>query len=270
MASPNTYSGGAGGASGADLATVSPLIMSGSVVYLDSDTGDDSYTGLERVKPVATLAQAITNSSNNGVISVFANHQETLTAKQTISLTGLSIVGEGTGSNRPKFTRNVDDELFDVTGAGLLLDNLYFVASGTSSTNGRVRIASADTEIYNCYFECGANDDGPSVEYITGAGQARIEETMFVSTASLVTAQPDSAIKVTNAMSDLRLKSVTLDGGDTGWAHPYAVNGAAAVTRLRALNVHLLNDSDVTLATGTVGYFHPGNTSGSARLVWAS
>lgn len=270
MAAPNTYSSGAGGASGAELATISPLIMSGTIVYLDSVTGDDAYTGLERVKPVATLAQAVTNSSNNGIIDVFAGHQETLTAVQTIGLTGLSIVGEGTGGNRPKFTRNVDDEMFDVTGAGLLLDNLYFVASGTSSTAGRVRIASVACEVTNCYFECGANDDGPSVEFITGAGQARIEDTTFISTATLVTAQPDSAIKVTNAMSDLVLKNVTLNGGSTGWAQPYAINGAAAVTRLRATKVHMLGDSDATFATGNAGYFHPQTTSGSARIAWAA
>jgi len=95
-------------------------------------------------------------------------------------------------------------------------------------------------------------------------------DTTVISTATAPSDQPESAIKVTNAITDLWINNLTINGGSSGWANPYAFNGAAAVTVFRALQVSLLNDSDVTLATGTTGWIQVGTTSGSARVVWAA
>jgi hypothetical protein len=39
---------------------------------------------------------------------------------------------------------------------------------------------------------------------------------------------------------------------------------------MRGLNVDLLNNSDVTFATGTTGYFAVRYATGSARVVWTA
>jgi hypothetical protein len=199
-----------------------------------------------------------------------SGHVETLTAAQTLGKTDLKLLGEGSGSNRPRFTRNGDVNMFDVTAAGFVCWNIYFPASTSASTKSRLRTAAAMTEVRDCYFECGASDTGPSFETITGASQVIARGTSFVSTATVLTSQPHSAIKVTNAITDLELENVSLDGGTVGWSNQHAFNGAAAITRLRGLNVDLLNNSDCTLATGTSGYLTIRYATGSARVVWTA
>lgn len=272
MASPNLHTNGVGGTSGSTLATVSPLYTSGEIWYLHSPSGSDAASprGKERIRPLATLAQALTNAGNNDIIVAMSGHTETLAAITTIAETGLSIIGEGTGSSRPQFIRNVNDELFDITGAGVMLDNLYFPASTTATALGKVRCATAGCIFRNLYFEASTSDDGPQLEFITGAGQALVEGCTFISTAASPADQPATGIQITNAMSDLWMDQVILDGGSSGWANPYALVGTGAVTRLRCTNLDLLRDSDVTLATGTVGYVHVRTKSGSARVVWAA
>lgn len=273
MASPNLYQNGVGGTAGATLATVSPLYCSGDVWYVHSGTGSDAASprGKERIRPLATLAQALTNAAAGDIVVCLSGHAETLTSSETFAEAGIVVVGEGSGASRPRFTRNADVVMFNVTAAGVSFHNIFFPISGTSSTLSRVKFAAANCSLVGCYFECGANDDGPSVETVTGASQIRIAgSTYFVSTVTDVTTQPESAINITNALTDLEMDTVIFDGGSSGWADPYAFNGAAAITRLRAVNVDLLGDSDMILATGTSGYVAPRNKSGSARIVWAA
>lgn len=272
MASPNVYPTGAGGSSGSTLATAYPLLCSGSIWYVSSSAGTDAASprGKERIRPLATLAQAITNAAANDIIVCMSGHTETLTAVQTIATAGLTILGEGTGNDRPRFTRNVNDFLWDITGAGVTIDNIYFVASSTATTSAKVRTAGATTIINNCYFQQGANDTGPALQFITGAGTARITSTTFISSATAVSAQPESAVKVTNALTTMDMDTVVFDGNTTGWSNVYAFSGDAAITRLRAVNIDLLNDSDMILATGTVGHVTIRNKTGSARVVWTA
>jgi hypothetical protein len=273
LASPNIYSAGIGGTSGADLATVSPLYASGQAWYVLSTTGVDgaSPAGLDRQKPLATLAQAVTNSAAGDVIVCLSTHVETLSSAQTIAKADLKLLGEGSGSNRPRFTRAADINMFDVTAGGFVCWNIYFPeTTTTASTKSRLRTAAAMTVVRDCYFECGVKDTGPAFETITGASQILVRDTSFVSTAGSLTTQPHSAIKVTNALTDLELEAVSLDGSTYGWSNQHAFNGAAAVTRLRGLNVDLLNNSDATFATGTTGYFAVRYATGSARVVWTA
>ncbi len=274
MASPNVYSSGIGGTAGSALALVSPLLTSGSVWYVKASTGSDAASprGKERVRPLATLAQACTNAAAGDVIVLLEGHAEVLTSSQTFGTAGVVVLGEGSGASRPRFTRSGDIILFDVTAAGVEFNNVYFVAStGTISTKSRVRMAGVNDRVIGCYFESGATyDTGPQLEYITGASQAVVENTYFTSTSTDVTLQPESAIKITNAVTDLRLSNIVLDGGSSGWSNPYAFNGNAALTRVRGINVDLLGDSDVIFATGTSGTLHVRNRSGSARVVWTA
>jgi len=272
VASPNIYSTGIGGSTGSALVTASPLFASGSIWYVSSSTGSDAASprGKERIRPLATLSQAHTNATAGDIIVCLSGHSETLTSGITFNKAGITVIGEGTGSSRPKFTRNFDGVMFDVTAAGVTFESVYFVASGTASTSARLRTAGARGVVSTCYFEHGTNDTGPGLELITGADEFGIDNTTFISTSTSVSSQPESALKVTNAVSDLHMSTVTFDGGSSGWSNPYALNGAGAITRIKALNVDLLKDSDVTFATGTTGYFVTREKSGSARIVWAA
>lgn len=269
MASPNNYKTGAGGSTGDSLATASQLDLSGHIWYVHSVTGSDAASprGRERVRPLATLAQAYTNAAAGDIIDLLSGHTETLTASQTLAKAGLRIVSEGTGSSRARFTCNGAVVMFDITAAGTLLGNLYFVQSATAPTPARVQVAAAGCNVRGCYFECGANDTVEAMRLASGADHFGLRDTTFISTATSVTAQPESAIAVTAAISDLTLDNVVLDGGTTGWSNPFTFDGQAAITRLAATNLDLLRDSDMTVATGSVYTVGIRNRSGSARVV---
>lgn len=273
MASPNIYTGGIGGSAGSTLATATRFIASGDVWYVSSSSGSDAASprGRDRARPLATLAQAYTNAAAGDTIVLLSGHTETLSASQTLGKAGLNIIGEGAGSNRPHFTSNAAMVMFDVTAAGVFIDNIWFSASTTAApSTARVKVTATAFWMANCYFECGTLDTVCSLEFATGAGQARVEDTTFISTSTSAASQPESAIKVTNAMSDLWLEGVTLNGGSSGWSNPFALNGAAAITRIKAIDLRCLNDSDITFATGTTGYVAERDPSGSVRIVWTA
>lgn len=264
MSSIQAYPNGAGGSTGADLAVLKPAYYSGNVWYLGNATAgnSDANAGTERSAPLATLSQAYTNAAAGDTIVILASHAQSLGSAQTLGKIGLAVVGEGSGGMRPSFTCTAGIAMFDVTAAGVLIDNLYFPAS-TSAPTARVRTNSVFTRINRCQFDCGASDTTRAVEFITGAGQCSIRGTTFTATA----ATPASAIEVLNAMSHLEMDSVTFDGGAFGWSG-YAFKGTAAVTALSATRMNRLSGSHVTLATGGTGKWYDGVTTTDARMVW--
>lgn len=269
MASVN-YPNGAGETSGDELVTSHPLTVSGAIWYVNSATGVDAGgdRGKERVRPLATLAQAHTNASAGDVIVLAENHAQVLTSTQTFNKAGITVVGAGSGLTRPHITRGADIEMFDVTAAGVQFRNLFFPASSVASAlKHKVRIASSGCQVINCYFQCSVNDQRESLQLITGAGEITVRDTFFVSTSTDPQNPPDSAMGVQNDMAGLHMDSVVFDGGDSGWGEPYALTFTGIVTRLDAVNIDLLNDSDALVSAST-GWWTTRNASGSARVVW--
>src|SRR5688572_14864661 len=186
MASPNIFSAGlnlagtvfANGPTTLRLA--GQVYLSGAVQWLDTISGDNANTGTRPEQPVKTLAQAVTNSTHNGVIVIGAGSAETLTGAQALGLNHLSIFGCGTGSSRPRYTCGGAVAMFDVT-APTWIEGIYFPASTAAPTN-RIGIGGAGTTVKDCYFECGANDTTRAVT--VAASYARLDGCSFVATAS--------------------------------------------------------------------------------------
>lgn len=265
MASPYVYEH-SGGTLGARLATRRRIYSSGRRWYVSSVNGVDAAgtRGLERQRPLATIAQAHTNLSAGDSIVCLEGHLETLTSAQTFDKAGVRVYGEGAGSSLPRFTCNGAIAMFDVTAAGVWFEAIYFPQSSTAPTC-RVRIATAGCQVVSCTFECGANDTASALKFVTGAGQCRVASSTFKSTGTALGSEPAIGIEVANAMSDLELNTVIFDGGTVGWSD-FAFKGTAAVTRLIGIDCDFINNSDFYLATGSIYEFHPRNTGGSARM----
>jgi hypothetical protein len=180
----------------------------------------------------------------------------------------LWVVGEGSGSSRPKFTCAGTIAMFDITAAGVAIDNVYFPSS-TAVPTARIRTASTETIIRSCYFECGASDTASALRTVTGAGQLLVKDTTFVSTATAIASLPSVAFEVVNAITDIDMDNVTFQGGTYGWSD-YAFKGGAAVTRLDAINLDLLSGSDFSLATGSSYRIHVRSQSGASKVVIAA
>jgi hypothetical protein len=268
MASIRSYVNGAGGSTGAPLATAKPLLTSGVIYYVGNATtgASDSNTGTERTLPWLTSSHAQATVSNNDIVVYLAGHAETIASQVAWTQTGISLVGEGAGSTKPRFTCGAAITMFPFSGAGAFLDNLTFPAS-TVAAAVRVQTTVAGGRFSRLTFECGANDTNPSLSLSgTGATNVTITDTTFTATA----ASAGFALNNSGAIADLTLDNVSFDAGSFQWlgTNATAWNVPAAVTRLRATNISLLNGSNITLVTGTTGYIEPPATTGDSQINW--
>lgn len=265
MASPYLYES-VGGSVGPAMVTEGPWRDSGQRWYVKNGSGSDAVSprGLDRVRPLATLAQAVTNAAAGDVIIFLENHQETLAVAQTLSK-ALYLASEGSGSSRAQFIAAGAIAMFDITAAGVRVENIYFPQS-TAAPTARIRSAAAETQILACDFDCGASDTASALKFVTGAGTARVEDCQFLSTGTALTAQPAIGLEVANAMTGLDVVNCNFDGGSVGWSD-YACKIGAAVTRFFASDLSLLADSDLIIATGSTYRIHILNATGSARAV---
>lgn len=222
----------------------------------------DANAGTERTKPLLTSAQANTNAAVGDTVVYLASHNEVISTAVVLAHAGLSLVGEGTGLSVPRFTCGATIAMFDITGAGIVLDNLYFAAS-TAVPTARVRVASVGCDLNALQFDCGTSDTVRALSLITGCATIRINNSRFTSVATGAA----TGMEVVNAVSDISMNNDTFDGGSFGWSSS-ALLGTAAVTRLRAKRQFLLSGSNVTLATGTTGTFNVIGASGDSAVNW--
>lgn len=257
MASPKIYPGGfnlsgtvfSGGPS---LLAYYPSYLSGLVQWVDTISGSNVNAGTEPELPVATLAQAFTNSAANGTIIIGAGSSESLGASQSLATAGLSVIGCGTGSSMPRYRCTGAGFAMLAAGAsGVLIQNIYFPAS-TAVPTSRVTMSATAGEVRDCVFECGASDTGSTLIVSAGSTSTRIRNCTFTATAS----RPGVALDITTP-TDVIVQDVTVSGGSYGWTGA-AGNGAAvqfgAVTRLRIDNLQLTNRSDVIGTTTGASY----------------
>jgi hypothetical protein len=275
MASPNIYTSGIGGTVGAELALQKPLFTSGNIYYVSSVTGASGNTGKERNRPYDSFANLIASLAAGDIVVLLSGHTETL-ASSALTLAGVTIVGEGSGTNAPYLYHTITDTTYalSASGAGVHFYNINFAK--TSSTTGSavpiLQISGAGCVVGDgCTFTLGEGSRSIGLELVTGATNTRIQGATFTSAATTISSVgPSSAIKVTNAVTDLTLIDLTIDGGLYGWSNPYAISVAGAVTRLFARGTTLIGDSDVSIVTGSTGLYTSSGTGGSNRVVWAA
>jgi hypothetical protein len=265
---------GLGESTGAGWANAKPVNLSGTAYYVDSATGNNSYDGTSRLAPVATLAQAVSDASSGDVIVLMDGHTETLTAVLNINK-NLTIVGGGRTDGKPtvKFTMNnaANAIMFNITGTGtpayVRLHNVWIEENLQANTGARIA-STCDTLFHmsSCYFECGQHDDGAALLLESSAGTALIENTTFISTATLNSARPHSAIQTSGTIYSVIMNGVIVDGGTVGFAEQYPVDlDDNAATDVFAISCSLLRGADMQASptAGTSSFINAQTTSGA-------
>lgn len=263
------HPGGLGETLGDDLLTGGPLIVAAEVWWVHHD-GDDANDGREKLAPLATLAQAISNATSGDIIVCLDGHAETLTAPVVISKR-LIIAGAGQSSSKPtvKFTPNMaSDSMFEATVAGVELRNLWIEENLQANDEARIDVTAARFRMIGCYVECNGFDDNNALLLAATSGDYQILNTTFVSTATAASALPAQAVYVSTAAVRLLMKGVVFDGGTVGFVDGYAYEEAAAVTLLEAEAVSLLRGADMRVHDDTVGYVQTTTASRSPRVDW--
>jgi hypothetical protein len=266
MSSPNIYSAGlnlAGTVFANGPATLQldgATYLSGSVQWLDTISGNNVNAGSLPELPVATLAQAVTNSAANGVIVIGAGSSESLVGSQALSLAGLSIFGCGTGSSRPRYTCTGAVDMWSVGATGVWIEGIYFPAS-TAVATSRIKANSDGLTVKDCYFECGASDTNRALSF-SGGNFCRADGCSFVVTAS----RPATGLEVVNSVTDTVIVDCVFDGGSYGWTS-YALKVSNSATRVRLMGNTFSNRSDLGFTVTGASYQLFGNDMGGTSNV---
>jgi hypothetical protein len=264
------YPNGAGETLGDTLVTCRPLYTSGNIWYVNSNGGVDAATpaGQNREKPLATLVQAFINANDNDIICLMTGHTETLVAPLDLTRK-VTIVGGGSAGGKPtvKIYQLASESSITIDSPNIEIRNVWFPPGG--ATSPRIDVSGASFRMIGCYMECGPNDLVPGVRFETGADRARIVNTTIISTATSVSAQPESAIAIQDAISDLELDGLVLSGGTVGFSNYNAFDSADnAITRLKGQSVSLLLGADMHLNAATTGWLNVQTSTGGARVQW--
>jgi len=268
------YPNGIGGtAPGDSLDLARPLQTTGNVWYVSSLIGFDaaSPAGQNREKPLATLAQAVTNSASDDFIVFLPGHSETLTAAQSIAKR-LTLIGEGTTSGKPSVsfrTNAAVSALFTLSGTNIELRNIYFPEAQQTNSLVKIQWTGQFGRVVGCYFELGAKDTAGALQ-LNGSDQLRVDGSTFISTATLVTAQPGYAIKSASALVDLEISNTVFSAGTVGFSNFAAVDLTFnPATRCRITGLSLLLGADVAMGASATGYVNVQLSTGGSRVTWS-
>lgn len=246
--------------SGADSFIQDHFVGSGAVHWVDSVNGNDSNTGTEGA-PLATLAQAITNTTaNNGdVVLIKSGHAEVLAAPIAINKAGLRIFGIGNGTAAPSFTVAAAIDGLSVTAADVEINNLYFPAGTTAINTARINVSAARVLIKNCRFNCGAFDTN-TITLATGADSCELDSVSMTVTAD----GPDSGVVVEDDLAGFRMANCSFNGGSANF-DVAAVYSTAAPLNYRLDSITLANDAGMAFtnpaAKGVIGNLAAGDGS---------
>lgn len=265
------YPNGAGGTVGDQLDTCKPLQTSGNIWYVSSAIGTDAAApaGQNREKPLATIAQAVTNSAADDIIVCLQGHTESLAAGQSLAKS-LTIIGEGTTAGKPgvSFLNNAPAAtLFVISASNCELRNLYFPENTQTNAGVKVTVGGSSARIVGCYFEQGAKDTGEGIR--VGADNLRVDNTTMISTGVLRSAQPLAAIRViSGAITGLEFTGLTVSAGTVGFSNYAAVDLSAtvALTKFKALGLSLLLGADMELPATWTGWLNCQLATGGSRV----
>ncbi len=270
---------GIGGTVADALITAKPLVYSGEIWYVDSQTGDAAFSGKDRKFPLATIQQAVTalGTGQNNIIVCLDGHTEDISAAITIDKR-MTISGDGQNSNVPtvELSNGFTANMFTVTSTHVKFRNLRFrMQTGGTSAFAYVESAQDALTFLGCHFDMNERTLGSGVSQLTGADNWRYDNCKFeqFDTTSPPVARSRPAILVGGAITGLTMTNCVFDGGVNGFQNaggePYAFDSSAGViTDMDVLDMSLLRGSDFAVATTTTGHIGPAITTGSSRIIW--
>lgn len=242
-----------------------PLLKSaglGQVFFVNSNGGGSTSSGgLTPETAFTTLASAIAAATANqgDIIYLMPGHNENIGNEQiTINKAGVTIIGLGEGTARPRFDFDHANASIDITANGVILQNITLLPSVTDVLIGiDVNAAVTDTQLLD--IESLPGEDGAGVDEFAltvdikaGCTRTWIEGCIFTQHASAVGVL--ACVRLTGASDLVVIKDCRMWSAGTGLLAP--INGITTLsTRLTIENCILVADNEpgVELLTGTTG-----------------
>lgn len=272
----NHLANGVGETVGDDLATTSPIYMSGNVWWVDSTNGVDaaSPAGRNKEEPLQTLSQAVTNAASGDIIYLVSGHVDTLTSALAISKS-LTIVGVGTTSGKPAAqvrNNSAAASMISINTSGIRVEfrNVYFPAQVQSNSATKFSLAQGNVRFVGCYFEANVFDTAAVITLPTTGTESSVEfiNCTIISTGASRTSQPLIGISGTLITGHLVLDGTTISDGTYGWSGDSAVTvtGAGATETVRGVGVNLLLGATISLPSAR-SWVRMGTVTGQSRVV---
>jgi len=267
---------GIGEALGDALVTAATFRTDGVVLYVHH-TGSDAYDGLDRVKPKATVGGAVSAAFAGDTVVLLPGHTETVMAQIAVPYR-INLIGSGASGGIPTPTLTWGGAssvaMLDVTADGVLIGGIRFAPSTvTGTTTACIFVEANYFTLRGCYIECGANDDyGVVVETLMSAGT--IEDTTFISTATVVTAQPVVAVyflasPAESGSEGWYFDNVTFDGGTAGFSNFSAYDDTLSRSDLKLYEgVTLANGADMAIMAESNGVLNVVDSESGGMVDW--
>lgn len=259
------YSDGIGGSTGDSLVSASPLLATG-VLYVDSVTGSDSYDGVQRSRPKATLAGAYAAAANGYVIVLLSTHSEQIASVVTVSLKNITIVGEGSSGGYPTAVLGGGNNVrITFSGDDCQLRNVKFTTSTATNSSSNVVVTGKRFSSAGNRFELTATD-GCGLEIGVGSSYSRTGNDTFISTSTTIAAVPTYGMIVANGADGLELDGTVFSDGQYGFASYAFSYVSSTFPNIRAENLSLLLGAEFNCGT-PYGYVHVGTSTGGGRVI---
>ena len=237
--------------------------LTGDTYYVDSGSGKSAALGTASDSPLATLAQALAKcTANNGdVIFLMPGHNEGIgNAQIDINVAGVTIIGLGHGSSRPRFDFDHANASINVQSSNCVVKNITLLPSVTDVLIGiDVEAAVTDTLLENIEALPGEEGDGTDdfalvVDIKAGCTRTTVRGLKVRQHASAVGYL--AGVRLTGASDDCLIEDCDIWITGTGVVAP--INGlTTASTKLTIRNCRLTSDAEpgvelVTASTGVI------------------
>lgn len=251
----------------------------GQIFFVHSGTGTDAGGyGQNPDAPLATLDYAIglCEANKGDVIYLMPGHNEGIgNAQITADIAGISIIGLGKGSARPRFDFDHANASIDVTADGVTIENIQLLPSVTAVLVAiDINAGATDVTIRNVVSlpgEDGAGVDefAKTVDVKAGCDRALIEGNTFTQHASA--AGVISCVALTGASDGVVIRNNVCWTAGAGLVAP--INGDTALsTNVLIENNTLTTDAEpgIELLTGTTGVIRHNYCFGDLATIAAS
>lgn len=223
---------------------------------IGSSQGSDSASGLSKLTPLSTLAQAMdrVTASSGDVIILMPGHAETLTVQIDLDVAGVSIIGVGEGSLKPVFTGNGTIDVMDVSAADIRLENVRFAAPSTDAQTSFVNVDAAGCTLKNIsgVGSAGSENVVDCFTLTSNADDCVMEGCRVINSVVAV----NSFVSIEGALSNLRMINCSFDGD---------VVASGIIDAATATNIFMENVSVRTVGTTKPAITLDSNPTGLAR-----
>ena len=188
------------------------LFTTGNVYYVDSVRGSDGNLGTDPDFPKASIDNAVSScvADQGDIIVAMPNHVETVIAAAGLDLdiAGITLIGLGSGSNRPQinFTTATTADM-DVGAADITMINFLFTG-GVDALVCPIDINSDDFSLINCEYRDvtgSVEEDGIRVN----AARVKIQDFEYAGSISTGT---NAAIVLGTEADSFVLEGFRIDG----------------------------------------------------------